>query len=785
MRGRRVWLLLLVLLPALVGRPADVAPGPWRALGAIQPRLSPDGASIAVSYQGSIWRLPREGGPLRRLTAAAGFDSEPAWSPDGRRIAFIRETELKLIDAETGAELPLPAGLAAPSKLFFHPDGTRLLANAGRPAVLSWVDLTTGAVRPATDPPRRLPVFALSPDGTQIAYALQRDVEGEQTGHNGPQADLWIAPVAGGAPRALAEWPSRVFDLWWGGRELYLVTDAGGAHNDLWTLSPADPRHSHKVSFGQADEDAPSTSADGRRLAFADNRRGATAVVVRDLATDDERTVEVAALEFGVPVGTLRIDVVEKGAAAPLTARLSLRHEGGRFHAPPGALYRISGGLEHFYAENAAELVVPAGRYVLRGFRGTEYRPAGLELEVPAGGRAVARLELERWCDPTRRGWYSGESHIHANYGYGAWYNTPESMRLQIAGEGLNAANFVVANSDTDGIFDREFFRGAPDPLSTPAHVLYWNQEFRATLWGHMTLYNLRHLVEPIMTGFKDTTNPWDAPTNADVADHARLQGGHVNYTHPAGNARDPYASAYSAKAMPVDVALGKIDSIDINWSYEPTLSLWYRLLNCGFRLPASAGTDCFLNRIRSRLPGADRAYVRLDGPFSYAAWVAGLKAGRSFVTNGPILELSAAGKGLGDTIVLAAPGPVEVRGRAEAAGPIDRLELVVNGAVAATGDAARGLLDQPVRIDKSGWMSLRVFAGAAQAHTSPIYVEVAGRPAASREDAEYYLAWIDRLERQLAARDRLPSPAVKAHVARQLEAAREVYREVIKRAGS
>jgi hypothetical protein len=89
-----------------------------------------------------------------------------------------------------------------------------------------------------------------------------------------------------------------------------------------------------------------------------------------------------------------------------------------------------------------------------------------------------------------------------------------------------------------------------------------------------------------------------------------------------------------------VDVALGKIDSLDINWG-EPTLQLWYGLLNCGFHLPASAGTDCFLNRIQSRLPGSDRAYVKIDTAFSYGEWIRNLKAGRSFVTSGPLLEFS------------------------------------------------------------------------------------------------------------------------------------------------
>ncbi|HLF95044.1 MAG TPA: CehA/McbA family metallohydrolase, partial [Planctomycetota bacterium] len=364
-------------------------------------------------------------------------------------------------------------------------------------------------------------------------------------------------------------------------------------------------------------------------------------------------------------------------------------------------------------------------------------------------------------------------NHIHANYGYGAWYNTPATMRLQVEGEGLRVANFVVANSDTDGIFDREFFRGRPDPLSGAEHILYWNEEFRATLWGHMTLVNLKQLVEPIMTGFKETTNPWDSPTNSDIADRTHLQGGHVNYTHPAQNVADPYLSAYSAKSLPVDVALGKIDSLDINGSFEATVPLWHRLLNCGFRLPASAGTDCFLNRIRSRLPGSDRAYVKIDGPFSYDAWVKGLKAGRTFVTNGPMLEFTAGGEGPGGTVRLAAPGEVEVKAIATAPVAVDRVEILVNGVVVAKGDGA-------VKVDRSGWIGARAYAGRLQVHSSPVYVEVAGKSAGSKADAEYFLAWIDRLEAQLKKRDRVPGAELEVRVLNQLHSARTVYRNII-----
>jgi TolB protein len=355
-------------------------------------------------------------------------------------------------------------------------------------------------------------------------------------------------------------------------------------------------------------------------------------------------------------------------------------------------------------------------------------------------------------------------------------------MRLQIEGEGLNLANMVAANSDTDGIFDREFFRGEPDPISSPQHVLYWNEEFRATLWGHMTLFNLKRLVEPFMTGFKDTTNPWDVPTNADIADHVHLQGGHVTYTHPAANPRDPFLTAYAARALPVDVALGKIDSLDINGSYETTVPLWYRLLNCGFRLPASAGTDVFLNRMRSRLPGGDRAYVNLAGPFSYGAWVKALKAGRSFVTNGPMLEFTANGKFLGETIALAAPGDVRLQVKAESGAPISRVEVVHNGVVVATGvvdaNERAGSIDTAVKIEKSGWLSARVYGGgSSQAHTSAIYVDVAGQAVSSKADADYFLEWIDRLDARFTSRERAPSEDARAHVKRQLDAARAVYR--------
>jgi hypothetical protein len=222
---------------------------------------------------------------------------------------------------------------------------------------------------------------------------------------------------------------------------------------------------------------------------------------------------------------------------------------------------------------------------------------------------------------------------------------------------------------------------------------------------------------------------------------------------------------------------------------------LWYRLLNCGFHLPASAGTDCFLNRVSSQLPGSNRAYVHIDGAFGYAKWIEVLRAGRSFVTNGPFVELTVDGQHPGADVRLAGPGKVKVTARAWWLLPLRRAELVRDGKVIAAkefaADSPQELAwEQEVPIERSGWLALRTSGpahadnpgGEAYAHTSPVYVDVPGRPPAARADTQFFIEWINRLEIALRERDRIPTAAERAHVTAQLEAARAVYAKIAAR---
>jgi len=779
-----------------------------RAFGPIQPRLSPDGQQIALSWQGAICRMPAPGGALTVLTRGEGFDIEPAWSPDGNTIAFINSAgffagQLQWINAEDGSSRKLPSAVRAQGKLHFHPAGKRILGRFSKEAApnrLAWFDLESGALAPVEGLPQNwqtphMPV-ALSPDGEWLLYALHQDLPDEQGGNNGPHTDLWKLSTRGGPPRLVTRWLARIYQLAWDakGTGCYVVTDLGASHNDLWHVPLANPqRDAQKITSGQADEDWPSVETDGRFLAHTENHEGATALVLTDFIHNEKTTLSVHELElekaYREPVALLRLEV--GGRETPAAAKVSLKRKDGKFFAPLGSLYRVAGGRMHFYARGGPALLLPAGAYEITAWRGPEHRIFRAEIELEGGKTRILEVKPERWTDAWSRGWFSGENHIHANYGYGAWYNTPASILDMCEGEDLNVCNLVVANSDGDGVFDREFFRGRLDARSTPRTLLYWNQEFRSTIWGHMTFANLSQLVEPIFTGFKDTTNPWDIPTNADLAGRTRAQGGVASYTHPANSMDDPYRTAYSGKGIPVDVALERIDTLDVmGFGYAASVPLWYRVLNCGFRVPAAAGTDCFLNRINSSPPGWGRCYVRLSNGLDYKAWIDGQRAGRSFISNGPMLELAVGDSAPGDTIKLSTPRAVRIRVRGWSQAPLEKLELIHNGRVVANGqlsaDKLELTLNQELHLDRTGWVAARVsgppapdFAfGPQQAHANPVYVELAGSDLDSKEDAEYFLAWIGRLEADLNRRDRMHTG--KDHVAMQLKAAKDVYQRLL-----
>src|SRR5262245_66289087 len=79
-------------------------------------------------------------------------------------------------------------------------------------------------------------------------------------------------------------------------------------------------------------------------------------------------------------------------------------------------------------------------------------------------------------------------------------------------------------------------------------------------------------------------------------------------------------------------------------------LRLWYRYLNCGFQLTATAGTDKMTNYVTV---GANRVFAHVEGEFNYQGWIDALKAGRTFITNSPLLSFTVNGRRPGSGLLL------------------------------------------------------------------------------------------------------------------------------------
>jgi TolB protein len=213
--------------------------------------------------------------------------------------------------------------------------------------------------------------------------------------------------------------------------------------------------------------------------------------------------------------------------------------------------------------------------------------------------------------------WVSGDVHVHMNYG-GAYRNTTAHLIEQAAAENLSIVENLVVNKE-QRFPDIAFFSPKLDPASDENHLLQHAQEFHTSYWGHLGLLNLtENLILPGYAGYPNTAAASLFPSNANVADLAHAQGALVGYVHPLESVPNPEKDAVTYE-LPADVALGKVDYIEVVGfaDHKTTAEIWYKLLNCGFRLPTAAGKDFMANYASVRGPaGLNRVYAEVPpGP--------------------------------------------------------------------------------------------------------------------------------------------------------------------------
>ena len=489
----------------------------------------------------------------------------------------------------------------------------------------------------------------------------------------------------------------------------------------------------------------------------------------------------------------LKVRLREDGKAA--AARVYLTGADGLSHTPLGSLQRIlrNDGEYFFYARGEFEVVVPAGRTTIEAVRGLEYEPVQTEVTLSAGETKAVDLSLDHRFPIYERNYYSGDSHIHANYVNNEIIDL-DDIELQVDAEGLDNANLMVANSSDAVVHDQRFFEGKPNARSGGHKTLYWNEEMRNRgVYGHMSFFNLKELVHPLFTGFPGTQHWEDYPPNYEQARKAQEQNGAVAYVHPA---RGPSFDMASFKEFPVDLALGQIDTLDVmsNSQEVPSMTLWYRALNCGFRCGISAGTDSFTNLMMHWLPGGHRVYVHVPGEFTYQKWIDGYKAGKSFASNGPMLRFTVNGNGPGEDLRWnGASTEVKVAAVAHSIVPMDKLEVVLNGEVVATEQVSGGTtelrIERTIPLSRSSWLAARVSGPSHRmvvnddrvfAHSSPVYCYRGDDPITSAADAAFWSDWIDQLIELVAQRGNFATPDKRESVIKLFRRAQDIYKKQV-----
>jgi hypothetical protein len=789
--------------------------------------------------QGSLWRQRIGTTDAVQLTSGPTYDYQPDWSPDGRFVAYVsydgEAIALKLLELQSGRTRTLVGDGAVNLEPRWSPDGRRIAfvstAFSGRwHLFVARFDATAGLTdvrRVSVDRDSRLPRYyysvfdhylspTWSPDGRELIFVSNR---GRVYGTGG----IWRANVddtlTGGRELHYEEttWKARP-DWARDGKRVVYSGYHGRQWNQLWLLS-ADGGDPIQLTYGEFDATAPRWSPDGRRIAYVSNEEGNTSLWIVDVPGGRRTPVDAWTRQYAQPVGLLAIDVRD-AAGRPSPARVSVRGSDGRYFAPDDSWRHADeafarGGDErfehgYFHTRGRDTVVVPAGRVIVEIWRGPEFRIARRAMDVTADDTVPVGVVTTRLADMAARGWWGGDLHVHMNYG-GAYRNRPEHLALQGRAEGLHVLENLIVNKE-QRIPDIAYWRPDADPASSGDFLLVHGQEFHTGFWGHAGIIGLtEHYLLPDYSGYPRTALASLYPTNAVIAELARSQGALFGYVHPfdfrPDTARIESGIPYE---LPINAALGALDYLEVMGYSDHliTSEIWYRLLNCGFRIPAGAGTDAFPNFASLRgPPGLVRVYARVEGggrragplnaASSHRRFLDAIKAGRTFVTNAPLLDFQITGPDAvtrqpGDGIRLpAGQHRIDVRAILRSNVPVDHLEVVANGqivaslALSAGGTSADTAITLPV--ERSGWYLLRARSDRPRspvldlypfASTSPIYVEVAGAPIRSRPDAEYFLAWLARVDERVRQHADWNTTAERDAALRSIEAARAELRQ-------
>jgi hypothetical protein len=432
---------------------------------------------------------------------------------------------------------------------------------------------------------------------------------------------------------------------------------------------------------------------------------------------------------------------VEDEAGRRIPARVRATAHDGRYLPPLGHRDEVNPGLnedlgadvliagrEYAYGDGTFEMELPADGARVEVVSGQQRAPLVADVTLADIARGHLRLALSAALAPADGQWLAADTHVH--------YLAPSTALLQAGAEGVDVVQLLATQW---GDHHTNVTDLGGDIVDTAARrAVFVGSENRQNMLGHLVLSGASRPVLPFASAGPPEGRIGGAATLllADWLQRCREGGG------LAIGAHFPLPMA----EIPADIAMGLVDALEFE-TFDPTLQSppvreWYRYLDAGYRLPIVGGTD----KMTATVPlGQVRTWARLapGEDLSFATWSAAVRSGRTFVSSGPLLDLSVDGHGVGDTLHLSKGASVEVELLARSPLPIiSDAELVVDGQVIwaerVSAPSTMVALRHRVAIERSGWLAGRcrspyavgsAVATAMNAHTSPVYLECDDAP--------------------------------------------------------
>jgi len=413
-----------------------------------------------------------------------------------------------------------------------------------------------------------------------------------------------------------------------------------------------------------------------------------------------------------------------------------------------------------FYSDGESAIRLPAGKFSIKIFKGPEYLVFIDSIDIELNKTKLFIAKLSRWINMPEKNWYSSDDHLHIPRPV---KELDPYISKMMQAEDIHVANLLQMGKYANANISPQYIHGPDSHYQVGNYILAAGQENpRSHFLGHTITLGAQKMIY----------NPEKYLIYRLIWEEAVQEGGINGYAHTWAPDHS-IVSAHNGLAiiLPHDL-MHFMEVLQFNRS---DYALWYDILNLGFKVAPTAGTDypC----VAQNIPGHERFYTKVAGSFNYKNWLTGVDEGRTFVTTGPMVEFSINNEDIGSNINLRQIDSVEIKGKVMFDPGRDNLryiEIVQNGEIIQRISRLdkRGSVQFRVKrfVTSSSWFALRGYGSKidesimrspfhfsltdAQSvfHSAPIYVTIPNaQNVKKREVAQTLLAILNDIENMLS----------------------------------